>query len=66
MKIKEFANACGVTESAIRFYDKNGLLKPAEINLLTGYRYYDEGQIAAVKEILSLKSAGFVFRRSGK
>ncbi|MDE6593186.1 MAG: MerR family transcriptional regulator [Oscillospiraceae bacterium] len=59
MKIKEFAKACGVTESTIRFYDKNGLLKPAEINLLTGYRYYDEGQIAAVKEILSLKSAGF-------
>lgn len=59
MKIKEFAKACGVAESLLRHYDKNGVIKPVETNCITGYRYYDESQIADVGKIMSLKAAGF-------
>lgn len=59
MKIKEFAKACGVPESTVRYYDKKGVLKPVETNLLTKCRYYDESQIADVGKITSLKSVGF-------
>lgn len=59
MKIKEFAKACGVPESTVRYYDKKGVLKPVETNLATGFRYYGESQIADVGKIMSLKAAGF-------
>ncbi|WJJ11434.1 MerR family DNA-binding transcriptional regulator [Prescottella equi] len=35
-----FARACGLTPSALRFYDDSGLLSPAHIDPVTGYRYY--------------------------
>lgn len=59
MKIAEFAKACGAAESKIRFYDRNNLLKPAQTNALTGYRYYDESQVALFRKINTLQSAGF-------
>lgn len=59
MKITEFAAAVGVTDSLLRYYDQKGVLKPVETNLVTGYRYYDESQIAAFGKIMSLKAAGF-------
>lgn len=59
MKIKEFSEACGVSEPTLRLYDKQGVLKPMETNLATGYRYYDKSQIADVGKIMSLKAAGF-------
>lgn len=59
MKITEFAEAVGSTVSLLRYYDKKGLLKPVEINRITGYRYYDESQTAVFGKIMSLKAAGF-------
>lgn len=38
------ARASGLTASALRFYDDCGLLAPARVDPLTGYRYYTEGQ----------------------
>ncbi|WP_378732435.1 MerR family transcriptional regulator [Nocardia brasiliensis] len=38
------ARASGLTASALRFYDDCGLLVPARVDPLTGYRYYTEGQ----------------------
>ncbi|MFC9433448.1 MerR family transcriptional regulator [Nocardia sp. NPDC057030] len=38
------ARASGLTASALRFYDDCGLLPPARVDPLTGYRYYTEDQ----------------------
>ncbi|MFE3444199.1 MerR family transcriptional regulator [Nocardia sp. NPDC059180] len=38
------ARACGLTPSALRFYDDCGLLVPAEVDAATGYRYYTDDQ----------------------
>ncbi|MFI6168282.1 MerR family transcriptional regulator [Nocardia sp. NPDC051052] len=38
------ARASGLTASALRFYDDCGLLAPARVDPLTGYRYYTEAQ----------------------
>ncbi len=38
------ARACGLTPSALRFYDDCGLLVPAEVDAATGYRYYTDEQ----------------------
>ncbi|WP_051020936.1 DNA polymerase III subunit beta family protein [Nocardia araoensis] len=38
------ARASGLTASALRFYDDCGLLVPARVDPLTGYRYYTAAQ----------------------
>ncbi|QBS40335.1 MerR family transcriptional regulator [Nocardia sp. CS682] len=38
------ARASGLTASALRFYDDSGLLVPARVDPLTGYRYYTAAQ----------------------
>lgn len=59
MKIGELAQACGISVSALRYYDEHGLLVPVYIDKFTGYRYYSEGQITVCKKIVTLKDAGF-------
>ena len=43
----------------LRHYDDIGLLKPAEIDRFTGYRYYREDQLFTIGRITSLKDMGF-------
>jgi len=59
MKIGEFAKACNLPVSMLRYYDSYGLLKPVYIDRFTGYRYYSESQIAVCSRINELKAAGF-------
>ncbi len=59
MKIGDFAKACGVPISALRYYDSEGLLKPVYIDRFTGYRYYAESQKAVCIRITTLKACGF-------
>lgn len=59
MKIGEFARACNLPVSVLRYYDSYGLLKPVYIDRFTGYRYYSESQLAVCDRINELKSAGF-------
>ncbi len=59
MKIGEFAKECGTRISALRHYDRIGLLRPAYIDRLTDYRYYDRSQMKVFAQISALKSAGF-------
>lgn len=42
--IGALARAGGLTPSALRFYADCGLLVPAEVDPVTGYRYYEEAQ----------------------
>lgn len=59
LMIKEFSRLCQVTVKTLRHYEKMGLIRPAEVDEWTGYRYYDVGQMQRVSSIRSLKSLGF-------
>lgn len=39
-KIGEFSKLTQVSTRMLRYYDETGLLKPAKIDSLTGYRMY--------------------------
>lgn len=59
MKIGEFAKACGIPISMLRYYDKCELLSPVHTDKFTGYRYYGNEQLAICRHIQELKAAGF-------
>lgn len=59
MKIGEFAAACGLPISVLRYYDNCELLKPVYVDRFTGYRHYSKSQIAVCKRIGELKEAEF-------
>lgn len=59
MKIGEFAKACNVPVSVLRYYDSYGLLKPIYHDCFTGYRYYSQSQVAVCERINELKAAEF-------
>ena len=50
MRIGELAERAGVSTSTIRFYERRGLLPPAE-RLANGYRSYDERALFTVRFI---------------
>lgn len=45
MPIGDFARRSGLTPSALRFYADSGLLRPAEVDPASGYRYYSPAQV---------------------
>ena len=45
MQIKEFAAYTGVSVRTLHYYDEIGLLKPAFVDRITGYRYYDKAKL---------------------
>lgn len=59
MKIGEFAAACNLPVSVLRYYDNCGLLKPVYVDRFTGYRHYSKNQISVCKRISELKEAAF-------
>ncbi len=59
LKIGEFSKLSRVSIRMLRHYDDIGLLKPAEIDNFTGYRYYREEQLFTIGRITSLKDMGF-------
>ena len=59
LKIGEFSKLSRVSIRMLRHYDDIGLLKPAEIDNFSGYRYYREEQLFAIGRITSLKDMGF-------
>ncbi|MFE9324516.1 MerR family transcriptional regulator [Nocardia sp. NPDC052278] len=52
------ARACGLTASALRFYDDCGLLVPVRVDEATGYRYYSEAQVERGVMIRRLRGIG--------
>ena len=59
LKIGEFSKLSRVSIRMLRHYDDIGLLKPAEIDQFTGYRYYREDQLLVMGRITALKDMGF-------
>lgn len=58
-KIGEFSKLTQVSVRMLRYYEQAGLLKPAEIDHYTGYRYYDSLQIPLLNQIIYLRDCGF-------
>ncbi len=54
----EFARMANVTIRTIRFYDKQGILKPSKVSE-AGYRLYTDEDFGRLQKILSLKYLGF-------
>ena len=50
----------------LRHYDEIGLLKPAEIDRYTEYRYYRENQLPTAGRIASLRDMGFSLADIGR
>src|ERR1700720_802890 len=59
LRIGDFARLGGVTVRALRHYEAEGLLAPAQVDQLTGYRSYRFEQLAALDRILALRDLGF-------
>ena len=59
LRIGEFSKLSRVSVRMLRHYDDIGLLKPAEIDGFTGYRYYREEQLFIAGRITALKDMGF-------
>ncbi|MGA5301885.1 MerR family transcriptional regulator [Nucisporomicrobium flavum] len=56
--IGEVSRASGLGVSALRFYDRAGVLVPAEVDPTTGYRRYSEEQILAARLVAGLRRVG--------
>jgi DNA-binding transcriptional MerR regulator len=59
IKIGDFARLSQVSVVTLRHYDELGLLKPIEVDSITGYRYYSVAQLPRLNRILALKDLGF-------
>ena len=59
LQIGEFSRICQVSVKTLHHYDRIGLLAPAKVDALTGYRYYEAEQIDAMNYIQRLKRYGF-------
>ncbi len=57
-KIGDFSNMSKTTIKALRYYEKEGLLKPVYVDLNTGYRYYETSQLVEISKIISLRQIG--------
>jgi DNA-binding transcriptional MerR regulator len=55
LTIGEFARESGLSAKALRLYDESGLLRPAHVDGLTGYRYYVTEQLARARRISLLR-----------
>ncbi|MFJ8108238.1 MerR family transcriptional regulator [Streptomyces sp. NPDC096132] len=55
MPIGAFAQLSGLTSSALRFYADSGLLPPAEVDPVSGYRYYSSDQVARAARLRQLR-----------
>ena len=61
LKIGEFSKLSRVSVRMLRHYDEIGLLKPAQIDRFTDYRYYREDQLPTAGRIAALRDMGFSF-----
>ena len=59
LKIGEFSKLSRISVRMLRHYDEIGLLKPAQVDPFTDYRYYREDQLPTAGRIAALKDMGF-------
>lgn len=56
LSIGQFARASGLSQRALRIYDNEGLLKPAQVDEGNGYRYYEQSQLAQAELISTART----------
>jgi DNA-binding transcriptional MerR regulator len=61
--IGDFARHDRVSVRMLRHYDAIGLLRPAYVDQVTGYRSYDAGQLSQLNRIVALKGLGFTLQQ---
>lgn len=57
-KIGDFSKLSKTTIKTLRYYEKEGLIKPSFVDPYTSYRYYESGQLTDISKIISLRQAG--------
>lgn len=55
-KIGDIAKLCNISIKTLRYYEEMKLIKPVEVDIYSGYRYYDEENIRQIYRIQFLKS----------
>src|SRR5918994_4018734 len=58
LSIGAIARASGLGVSALRFYDAAGVLRPARVDPVTGYRWYDDAQVSQARLVAALRRFG--------
>jgi effector-binding domain-containing protein len=58
LKIGDFSKFGRVSVKTLRYYDEIGLLKPVQVDELTGYRFYSVDQLKILYRINGLKNLG--------
>src|ERR1700677_2398751 len=64
--IGEFARMGTVSIRTLRHYDEIGLLHPAQVDPVTGYRSYSADQLGQLNRIIALKDLGFSLTQTAK
>lgn len=55
LTIGQFGRRCGLSHKALRLYDLSGLLPPAQVDPVNGYRLYAEEQLERARRISLLR-----------
>jgi len=63
MSIGDAARASGLSAKALRLYDESGLLRPAEVDPVSGYRWYAADQLDRARLVARLRLAGMPLSR---
>lgn len=66
LMIGDLARASGLTPKALRLYDDLGLLRPVEVDPLSGYRRYTSDQVADARLVATLRLVGMPLARIAK
>jgi DNA-binding transcriptional MerR regulator len=61
--IGEFARHGRVSVRMLRHYDSIGLLRPAQVEAASGYRFYEAAQLSDLNRIVALKDLGFTLEQ---
>lgn len=59
LKIGEFSKLSMLTVKALHFYEKEGILAPAEVDKWSGYRFYETKQLETAALIKALRQLDF-------
>lgn len=65
LQIGELAQRAGVSHRTIHYYERIGLLRPAEREGV-GYRYYDDEAVQRLEKIAALKNLGLSLDEIGQ
>ena len=66
MKIGDFARLGNVSTRTLRFYSQAGLLQPALVSPVNGYRHYHPRQLAQLRQIHVFKDMGLSLPEIGE